>query len=95
MKLDTTPRLGDPDALFAALVEAHRDLDAAASRRLDARLVLILANHIGDAEVLRHAIELAAAPFHRPQAERAPESEPRMDVRSADVTPVERSPTSG
>ncbi|MGG5808925.1 DUF2783 domain-containing protein [Falsiroseomonas sp. CW058] len=59
MKLDTTPRIADPDALFAQLVEAHRDLDAAASRRLDARLVLLLANHIGDAEVLREAIALA------------------------------------
>ncbi len=59
MRLDTTPRLVDPDALFTALVEAHRNLDAAASRRLDARLVLILANHIGDAAVLREAIALA------------------------------------
>jgi hypothetical protein len=59
MPLDTTPRLADPDALFAALVEAHRDLDPAASRRLDARLVLILANHIGDDAVLREAILLA------------------------------------
>jgi predicted LPLAT superfamily acyltransferase len=59
MTLDTTPRLADPDALFALLVEAHRDLDPAASRRLDARLVLLLANHIGDMEVLRAAIAAA------------------------------------
>ncbi|WP_372620504.1 DUF2783 domain-containing protein [Falsiroseomonas sp.] len=57
--LDTTPRLADPDALFALLVEAHRGLDAEASRRLDARLVLILANHIGDMAVLRQAIAAA------------------------------------
>jgi hypothetical protein len=61
MTLDTTPRLADPDALFAALMAAHRDLDPAASRRLDARLVLILANHIGDMPVLLAAIRLAAA----------------------------------
>ncbi len=59
MTLDTTPRLDDPDALFALLVEAHRGLDAEASRRLDARLVLLLANHIGDMAVLRRAISLA------------------------------------
>lgn len=59
MTLDTTPRLADPDALFAALVEAHRGLDEAASRRLDARLVLLLANHIGDDAVIRQAIEAA------------------------------------
>lgn len=61
--LDTSPRLADPDALFAALIEAHRGLDADASRRLDARLVLILANHIGDPDVLREAIALARAPL--------------------------------
>ena len=59
--LDTTPRLADPDALFALLVEAHRGLDADASRRLDARLVLLLANQIGDLAVLREAIEAARA----------------------------------
>jgi hypothetical protein len=50
MRLDKTPLLMDPDAPFAAIIVAHRELDAAASRRLGARLVLILANHIGDAE---------------------------------------------
>lgn len=62
MMLDTTPRLTDPDAIFALLVEAHRGLDEAESRRLDARLVLILANHLGDADVLRQAIALARDP---------------------------------
>jgi hypothetical protein len=61
MKLDTSPRLADPDALFALLVEAHKGLDAEASRRLDARLVLLLANHIGDIDALREAIALAKA----------------------------------
>jgi hypothetical protein len=60
-RLELSPRLADPDALFEALVEAHRDLDPAASRRLDARLVLLLANHVGDMEVLREAIDLARA----------------------------------
>ncbi len=62
MTLDTTPRLADPDAIFALLVQAHRGLDEAASRRLDARLVLILANHIGQDAVLRQAIALAQDP---------------------------------
>ncbi len=60
-KLDLTPRLTDPDALFEALVAAHRDLSPEASRRLDARLILLLANHIGDAEVLAEAIAAARA----------------------------------
>lgn len=57
--LDTSLRLADPDALFALLVEAHRALDPEASRRLDARLVLLLANQIGDMDVLRAAIAAA------------------------------------
>jgi hypothetical protein len=61
MSLDTRPRLAEPDALFALLVEAHKGLDAEASRRLDARLVLLLANHIGDMDALREAIALARA----------------------------------
>jgi len=61
MTLDTSPRLSDPDALFALLVEAHRDLPEAESRRLDAKLVLLLANHIGEMDVLRQAIALARA----------------------------------
>jgi hypothetical protein len=61
MTLDTTPRIADPDAFFALLVEAHRGLSAEESRRLDARLVLILANQVGDMAVLRAAIEAARA----------------------------------
>jgi hypothetical protein len=62
--LDTSPRLDDPDGLFEALVEAHRGLDPEASRRLDARLILLLANHIGSVAVVREAIAAAldAAP---------------------------------
>ena len=52
-------RLPDPDGFYEALMEAHRGLDPAASRRLDAKLVILLANHIGDPEVLRQAIALA------------------------------------
>ena len=59
MPLDLSPRLSDPDGLFAALVAAHEGLDPAASRRLDAALVLLLANHIGDAGVVLEAIRVA------------------------------------
>ncbi len=57
---DLSPRLSDPDGLFEALVEAHHGLAPDASRRLDARLVLLLANHIGDVEVVKQAIATAA-----------------------------------
>ena len=57
--LDLSPRLQDPDGLFAALVAAHDGLDPAASRLLDARLVLLLANHIGDVQVVLEALRTA------------------------------------
>jgi len=65
MALHAAPRLVEPDALYALLMDAHRGLDNAASRQLDARLVLILANHIGDKDVLREAIALAVATHGR------------------------------
>ncbi len=62
MTLHREPRIADPDGFYQALMDAHRGLDEAASRRLDARLVLILANQIGDMAVLREALALAAKP---------------------------------
>ena len=60
-KLDTASRFPEPDAAYRALVEAHRGLDAETSAALNARLVLILANHIGDLGVLEEALALASA----------------------------------
>ncbi|MBU6440266.1 MAG: DUF2783 domain-containing protein [Betaproteobacteria bacterium] len=50
------------DAFYAELLAAHEGLDAAASAMLDARLVLLLANHVGDLGVLRQALSLAREP---------------------------------
>ncbi|MGU9978986.1 DUF2783 domain-containing protein [Phreatobacter sp. HK31-P] len=63
--LVTENRLADPDAAFRLLVEAHRPLSEAESADLNARLVLILANHIGDQAVLAEALALAAATLSR------------------------------
>jgi len=60
-KLVTASRFPDPDAAYVALVEARRGLSEQAAADLDARLVLILANHIGDIDVLNEAIALAKA----------------------------------
>jgi hypothetical protein len=59
MALSTSSNFAKPDDAFRAVVEAHRGLSDAQSADLDAALVLILANHIGDLDVLREAIELA------------------------------------
>jgi hypothetical protein len=58
-KLVTASRFADPDAAYVALVEARRGLSVEAAADLDAKLVLILANHIGDIDVLTEAIALA------------------------------------
>lgn len=52
----TSPGIDDPDTVFAALIAAHEGLDDAASRRLDARIVLLLASRIGRSEVILDAI---------------------------------------
>ena len=59
MTLSTSSNFARPDDAFRAVVEAHRGLTDEQSADLDAALVLILANHIGDIEVLRQAIMLA------------------------------------
>ena len=61
-KLDTASRFPDPDAAYVALVKARRGLSEEAAAALDAKLVLILANHIGDIDVLNEAIALAKQP---------------------------------
>jgi hypothetical protein len=59
MALSTSSNFAKPDDAFRMIVEAHRGLSDAQSADLDAALVLVLANHIGDLEVLLEAIELA------------------------------------
>lgn len=59
MKLITEPHIGTPDEFYEQLIAAHRDLDEDQSRSLNARLILLLANHVGDMEVLREALAAA------------------------------------
>ncbi len=59
MTLSTSSNFAKPDDAFRAIVEAHRGLSEAQSADFDAALVLILANHIGDIDVLRESIALA------------------------------------
>lgn len=52
-------RISDPDRWYEMLIEAHGELSDEDGRRLNARLVLILANQVGDIEVLEEALALA------------------------------------
>lgn len=57
--LITTPNLPDHDGFYAELLANHQGLSAAQSQALNAQLILILANHIGDRRVLSDALTLA------------------------------------
>jgi len=59
MKLNTEPNIARPDDFYEALIELHRGLDEEQSRQLNARLILLLANHIGDMQVLAEAMSAA------------------------------------
>lgn len=54
-----TPNLDNADGFYADLVAAHEGLDRPESDALNARLVLILANHIGNEDVLSQALKAA------------------------------------
>ena len=47
------------DAFYEALMDAHQGLTEDQSHLLNARLILVMANHIGNLEVLKQAIQLA------------------------------------
>jgi hypothetical protein len=64
MPLVRTPNIADPDGFYDELVAAQRDLGDADAQALLARLVLLLANHVGDRAVLSEAIRAAAGPAH-------------------------------
>jgi len=57
-----TPNLPDPDGFYEALIAAHDGLTEDESAALNARLILILANHIGDPDTLAEALKTAADP---------------------------------
>jgi hypothetical protein len=61
MMLITAPNLTRPDESYARLIATHEGLSEAESHTLNARLILILMNHIGDHAVIAEALDKAAA----------------------------------
>jgi hypothetical protein len=57
--LNTEPNITQPDDFYQALIDAHAGLTEAQSAALNARLILLLANQIGDLATLRAAIAAA------------------------------------
>jgi len=56
MDLVTEPNLSAPDDFYEALIDAHKNLSSEQSHAMNARLVLLMANHIGALPVLRQAL---------------------------------------
>ena len=72
MALNLNPNIAEPgkryshaftpgDDFYEALIEMHRDLSDDQSAMVNAKLVLLLSNHIGDLHVLREAMAIARA----------------------------------
>jgi Protein of unknown function (DUF2783) len=61
MQLLTNANFSAADDFYEALIDAHRGLDDAQSQELNAKLVLLFANHIGANAVLREALDAARA----------------------------------
>lgn len=61
-RLNLKPNLGGADEVYEALVELTDGLDEVESLRAQARLILLLVNHVGDSETVLQAIRLARRP---------------------------------
>jgi hypothetical protein len=59
--LNLDPNLSDPDGFYEELIHCQRELDDEAAELFQARLLLVLANHIGDRAVLSQAMQVALA----------------------------------
>ena len=70
MSLNTSANIANPDEFYAELLHAHEGLSDDESASLNARLVLLLANHIGDRKILSEAINAARSDPRMPTGER-------------------------
>lgn len=66
-KLVTKSNLARRDDLYDLLVGLHDGLPDTESRKINAKLILLLANHIGDPDIVREAIEIAQTGHHDKQ----------------------------
>lgn len=57
--LNLNPNLPDPDGFYEELIRAHENLNDEQSEAFNARLILVLANHIGDRSIITQALEAA------------------------------------
>lgn len=60
--LKLEPNIARPDDFYDALIALHRGLTPEQSAKVNAKLVLLLANHVGNMDVLKQALEAAREP---------------------------------
>ena len=56
-KLRTEPGVAGPDDFYARLIELHEGLSSEESHKINAKVILMLANHIGDTDVLYEVLD--------------------------------------
>ncbi len=59
MPLIHTPNIADPDGFYEELINAQRDLSDEQAELMNAKLILVLANQVGDRATLTEALALA------------------------------------
>lgn len=60
MNLVTQPNIADADGIYQQLIDIHYGRSDEDSMRVNARLILLLINHVGDPEAIGEAIRRAA-----------------------------------
>lgn len=58
-KLRTESRIEDPDDFYARLIDLHEGLSSEQSQSLNSKLILLMANHIGDGDILNELLVIA------------------------------------
>lgn len=59
MPLNLMPNIPDPDGFYQELIDSQREMSEAEAELMNCKLILVLANHIGDRAVLREAMKVA------------------------------------
>lgn len=59
MSLNLMPNIPDADGFYQELIDSQRDMSEAEAELMNCKLILVLANHIGDRSLLREALKVA------------------------------------
>ena len=65
MNLNLDPNIPDPDGFYQELIDSQRDMTDARAQMMNCKLILVLANHIGDRAVLSEALRVAGGAVER------------------------------